>query len=60
MLDRDLEEAESQYQMALRNHKIRVDQLISLQDSRLRGLHAEFLRDLNILKSEYDLEKREI
>jgi len=25
MLDRDLEEAEAQYQMALRNHKIRVD-----------------------------------
>lgn len=60
MLDRDLEEAEAQYQMALRNHKLRVDQLISLQESRLRGLHQEFIRDRDILKSEYDLEKKEI
>lgn len=60
MLDRDLEEAEAQYQMALRNHKLRVDQLISLQDSRLKGLHEEFMRDLNILKGEFDREKREI
>ena len=54
MLDRDLEEAEAQYQMAIRNHKLRVDQLISLQDSRLKGLHEEFMRDLNILKGEFD------
>jgi hypothetical protein len=54
MLDRDLEEAEAQFQMALRNHKIRVDQLISLQDSRLKGLHEEFIRDMTILKQEFD------
>ena len=60
MLDRDLEEAETQYAMALRNHKIRVDQLISLQDSRLRGLKEEYIRDLTILKNEYDKEKAEI
>ena len=46
--------------MALRNHKIRVDQLISLQDSRLRGLKEEYIRDLTILKNEYDKEKAEI
>lgn len=57
MLDRDLEEAEAQYQMALRNHSLRVDQLISLQTSRLKGLHEEFMRDLNILKGEFDREK---
>jgi hypothetical protein len=60
MLDRDLEEADEQYQMALRNHKIRIDQLIDIQSSRLRGLHEEFLRDLNILKSEFDMEKNDI
>lgn len=38
MLDRDLDEAEEQYQMALRNHLIHVDELIELQNSRLRGL----------------------
>jgi chromosome segregation ATPase len=60
MLDRDLEEAEEQYQMALRNHLIHTDDLIALQNSRLRGLHEEFERDLNILKSEFDLEKSEL
>jgi uncharacterized protein (DUF342 family) len=60
MLDRDLEEAEEQYQMALRNHKIRIDQLIELQNSRLRGLEEEFQRDLEILKDEFDREKADI
>jgi len=60
MLDRDLEEAEEQYQMALRNHLIHVDELIALQESRLRGLHEQFELDLNILKEEFDREKQEI
>ena len=60
MLDRDLDEAEEQYQMALRNHLIHVDELIELQNSRLRGLQEEFDRDGEIIKGEYDGEKREI
>ena len=60
MLDRDLDEAEEQYQMALRNHLIHVDELIELQNSRLRGLQEEFDRDGEIIKAEYDGEKREI
>ena len=60
MLDRDLDEAEEQYQMALRNHLIHVDELIDLQNSRLRGLHEEFERDVSIIKEEFDTEKREI
>ena len=57
MLDRDLEEADEQFQMALRNHKIRIDQLIDIQKSRLKGLQEEFDRDLSILKNEFDIEK---
>ena len=60
MLDRDLEEADEQYQMSLRNHKIRIDQLIDIQRARLRGLHEEFERDLNILKNEFNQEKGDI
>lgn len=60
MLDRDLDEAEEQYQMALRNHLIHVDELIALQASRLRGLNEEFNRDIRIIKEEFDGEKREI
>lgn len=60
MLDRDLDEAEEQYQMALRNHLIHVNELIDLQASRLRGLDEEFQRDIDIVKSEFDTEKAEI
>lgn len=60
MIDRDLDEAEEQHQMALRNHLIHVDELIALQNSRLRGLHEEFERDLSIIKAEFDREKLEI
>jgi hypothetical protein len=60
MLDRDLDEAEEQYQMALRNHLIHCDELIELQDTRLKGLKTEFDRDVGIIKAEYDNEKKDI
>jgi hypothetical protein len=60
MLDRDLDEAEEQYQMALRNHLIHIDDLIALQQSRLRGLYEEFERDVKIIKDEFDREKFDI
>lgn len=60
MLDRDLDEAEEQYQMALRNHLIHVDELVDLQNSRLSGLKEEFERDVSIIKSEFDSEKQEM
>ena len=60
MYDRDLDEAEEQYQMALRNHLIHIDDLIALQESRLRGLKEEFERDVKIIKNEYDREKEDI
>ena len=37
-----------------------MDDLIALQQSRLRGLEEEFKRDTNILKNEFDTEKNEI
>lgn len=60
MLDRDLDEAEEQYQMALRNHLIHIDDLINLQNSRLRGLHEEFENDVKIIQGEYDREREDI
>lgn len=41
--------------MALRNHMIHVDQLLMLQDSRLKGLSEEFEKDVNILQEEFDM-----
>lgn len=60
MLDRDLEEAEEQYQTALRNYMIHVDRLLLLQETRLQGLDEEFKRDLKILEDEFSLERQEI
>lgn len=38
MLDKNLDEAEDQYQMALRNHLIHMENLTNVQDARIRGL----------------------
>lgn len=46
MLDKNLDEAEDQYQIALRNHLIHIENLISLQNARLKGLQEEFDRDI--------------
>lgn len=60
MLDRDLEEAEEQFQMALRSHLLNVDQLIDLQDERLLALEKEFEQDLRHLEQEFTVEKEKI
>ncbi len=60
MLDRDLEEAEEQYQMALRSHLQNIDTLIDLQDSRLLALENEFEGDLRTLDDEFNAEREEI
>ncbi len=54
MLDRDLEEAEEQYQAAIRSHLAVVDSLLTLQYQRMRALEAEFTSDLHALQDEFD------
>ncbi|GMI46333.1 hypothetical protein TrCOL_g9572 [Triparma columacea] len=58
MLDRDLEEAEDQFGMALRTHLQNMDKLIDLQDARLLGLEQEFEEELQTLENEFDKERR--
>jgi len=60
MLDRDLEDSEDQYQMALRSHLLIVDRLIDLHNARLRGLEFEFEKDLQELIDEFESERTEI
>ncbi|CAM9554394.1 unnamed protein product, partial [Choristocarpus tenellus] len=57
MLDRDLEEAEDQFQMALRAHLQNMDRLIDLQDSRLLALEQEFEVELKTLEQEIEVER---
>lgn len=60
MLDRDLEDAEEQHQMALRSHLGACDKLISLQDTRLATLERSFKEEMSIVVKDFEQEKDEI
>ena len=60
MLDRDISEAEDHYNIALTNHFIHIRQLVSLQDSRIKGLFKEFEGDVKNLENEFNDEFAEI
>lgn len=60
MLDRDLEEAEEQYGLAVRSHMMVVDNLLDLQYQRMRALETEFNGDLRSLEDEFETERTEI
>lgn len=60
MIDKNLDEAEDQYQMALLNHLIHIENLTAVQEARIRGLQEEFRRDVTILENEYSLEREEM
>ena len=57
MLDRDLEEAEDQYQMTLRSHLVNMDTLIQLHDSRLYALERSFEQELRAIQQGFQKEK---
>jgi hypothetical protein len=60
MLDKDIEEAEEHYGIALTNHFIHIRQLTQLQDSRIKGLFKEFDRDVAELEGEFNTETSHI
>lgn len=60
MLDRDLEEAEDQFQMALRTHLQNLDTLIQLHDSRLYSVEKNFQTDLKTMQNDFHLEKEKM
>jgi len=60
MLDRDLDEAEEQHQVAIRTHLLNIDTLTELQKSRLEALEQDFLADVNKVESEWQQEKTEL
>lgn len=57
MLDRDLDEAEEQYQTALRSHLQNVDSFINLYRAKVRKLEEEFEQELSSLQVEFDTER---
>jgi hypothetical protein len=54
MLDRDLEDAEEQYQLALRGHLMVVESLLDLQYLRMKALQEEFNANLKALEEEFE------
>merc|ERR1719392_587430 len=57
MLDRDLDEAEEQHQVAVRSHLLNVDRLLEIQQSRLLALQDDFGRDVATLTEEFRIER---
>lgn len=60
MLDRDLDEAEEQYQTALRSHLQNVDSLIDLYNSKVRQLESEFEAEIRQMQGDFQTERTEI
>mmetsp|Transcript_39078 Transcript_39078/g.83241 ORF Transcript_39078/g.83241 Transcript_39078/m.83241 type:complete len:488 (-) Transcript_39078:75-1538(-) len=60
MLDRDLDEAEEQHQVAVRSHLLNTDRLLEIQQSRLLALEDDFKRDTTTLQEEFRIEKEHI
>merc|ERR1712054_80066 len=56
MLDRDLEEADEQHQMALRSHLQNVDELVKLQRQRLLNMAEQADKDLAMIENEFKCE----
>ena len=57
---RDLEEAEDQFQTAMRSHLVNIDVLINLNDSRLYALERNFQTELKTLQTDFHEEKNEM
>lgn len=57
-LSKDIEEAEEQYQIALRSHLQNIDSLIDFQAKRIRSLEEEFKNELQVLEKEFETERQ--
>merc|ERR1719504_368449 len=60
MLDRDLDEAEEQHQVAVGSHLLNVDRLLEIQQSRLLALEDDFKQDVVTLTEEFRIERDQI
>merc|ERR1719389_384 len=60
MLDRDLDEAEEQHQVAVRAHVQNVDKLIGIQLARSEGLEQEFQTEVKTIEAEFQAERDQL
>jgi hypothetical protein len=57
MLNRDLDEAEEQFQIALRAHLQTLDDIIDLQRNRIDALQGEYEQAVGVIKAEFSAER---
>ncbi|KAF4677582.1 coiled-coil domain containing 65 [Perkinsus chesapeaki] len=60
MLDRDLDEAEEQHQVAIRSVFSDMDTLVEIFQRKLRAQNDKFNRQLLLMKEEFDTERRRL
>jgi hypothetical protein len=60
LLERDVDEADEQYQMALRSHLQNIDSLVELQAARLRAMDGQARSEITDLIAEFDEERARI
>merc|ERR1719399_1989852 len=53
MLDRDIDEAEEQHQVAIRTHLQNIDSLLEIQHSRLEALEQDFNKEVSGLENDW-------
>eukprot|EP00921_Rhytidocystis_pertsovi_P003541 GHVQ01006130.1.p1 GENE.GHVQ01006130.1~~GHVQ01006130.1.p1 ORF type:complete len:398 (-),score=55.77 GHVQ01006130.1:1635-2828(-) len=58
MVDRDLDEAEEQHQLAARAHLLNIEKL--LHNTRLQGLHKHFLDSVGVIQGEFRTEQEKL
>jgi hypothetical protein len=56
-LEKNLDEMEEQYQIALRSHLINTTEIIQLHDTRLTELEDDFTKDLEDIEEEFNQER---
>ena len=56
-LAKDIGEAEEQYRVALRRHLVKLDQMVSFQQKRVKNLEQEYNEELVALRAEFDKER---
>jgi len=57
MLNRDLDEAEEQFQVALRAHLQTLDDIIDLQRKRIDAVQSEYDQAVEVIKAEFAAER---
>ena len=60
MLERDLDESEDQFELAMTSHMSNMDSLIQLHDNRMYALERHFQQEVQILREDWSQEKTEV